>query len=56
MALDVVEPGLEIAADLAAIEGIPFAEDCRQITAQLADSQADRSGRMRTARTLSLTA
>ena len=35
MALDAVEPGLEIAADLAAIEGIPFAEDGRQITPQL---------------------
>ena len=39
MALDVVEPGLEIAADLAAIEGIPFAEDGRQIASQLGGAQ-----------------
>ena len=38
MALDAVEPSFEIAADLAAIEGIPFAEDGRQITAQLGDA------------------
>ena len=37
MALDAVEPSFEIAADLAAIERIPFAEDGRQITAQLGD-------------------
>ena len=35
MALDAVEPGLEIAAALAAIKRIPFTEDGRQITPQL---------------------
>ena len=38
MALDAVEPSFEIAADLTAIEGIPFAEDGRQIAAQLGDA------------------